>query len=56
VPPGDGGALRDALTELLADPPERGRLAGAARTLAAGEWSWDRVAERTRSLYDELAR
>jgi glycosyltransferase involved in cell wall biosynthesis len=54
VPPGDAGALGTAITELLADPAARDRLAAAARTLAAGEWSWQRVAERTRALYSSL--
>jgi glycosyltransferase involved in cell wall biosynthesis len=54
VPPGDAAALRGTLRDLLADAPARAQLAGAARALAAGEWSWDRVAGRTRSLYEEL--
>ena len=54
VAPGDPLALRAALSELLGDDGERARLARAARALAAGEWSWQRVAERTRALYATL--
>jgi glycosyltransferase involved in cell wall biosynthesis len=56
VAPGDAGALADALTELLGDEAARMRLASAALELARGEWSWERVAQRTRALYDSLLR
>ena len=54
VPPGDAAALREEIARLLADPPARERLAVAARALANGEWSWERVATRTRALYASL--
>jgi glycosyltransferase involved in cell wall biosynthesis len=54
VAPGDAGALGAALAELLADGAQRQRLAAAARALAAGDWSWGAVAERTRALYASL--
>jgi glycosyltransferase involved in cell wall biosynthesis len=54
VPPGDPRALHAALTELLADPAQRTRLASAAKALADGDWSWKRVAERTKALYETL--
>ena len=54
VPAGDPAALRAALSELLADAAARERLAAGARALASGEWSWQRVAERTRALYESL--
>jgi glycosyltransferase involved in cell wall biosynthesis len=54
VPAGDAAALRAALLELVRDPAERARLAAAARAAAAGPYSWERVATRTRALYDEL--
>ena len=54
VPPADPAALRAALVELLADDSARERLSAAARALAAGEWSWERVAERTKALYSSL--
>lgn len=56
VPAGDAGALREAIVRLLADAGARAGLAEAARALAGGEWSWERVAERTQALYDSLAR
>jgi glycosyltransferase involved in cell wall biosynthesis len=54
VAPGDPAALRAALVELLGDRVARERLAAAARALADGEWSWRRVAERTKALYGSL--
>lgn len=54
VAPGDPDALGEALRELLADPKERERLGAGARALAEGEWSWGRVAGRTRALYESL--
>jgi glycosyltransferase involved in cell wall biosynthesis len=53
VPEGDGGALREALLALLADP-QRGRALGeAARRRAAAELGWDRVAALYREAYRE---
>lgn len=54
VPPEDSGALSQALGELVADPAARERLAKAARTAAAGPYSWDAVAAQTLALYREL--
>ncbi len=54
VPAADPPALREAITQLLADPAQRERLSAAARALAAGEWSWKGVAERTKALYGSL--
>jgi glycosyltransferase involved in cell wall biosynthesis len=54
VAPGDPAALAAALTDLLADPGARARLAAAARVAAAGPYSWDAVAARTLELYREL--
>ena len=54
VPPSDPLALRQALLELLGDRAARERLSSAARSLATGEWSWKRVAERTSALYASL--
>jgi len=54
VPPGDPAALGDALAALLADGAARERLSLAARALAGGEWSWRRVAERTKAVYSSL--
>ena len=54
VPPGDEGALADALRELLSDAGARSALADAAAHAAAGPFSWDAVAQRTLALYREL--
>jgi glycosyltransferase involved in cell wall biosynthesis len=54
VPPGDPGALAEAIGDLLADPGERERLAEKARAAAAGPYSWDTVAERTIAVYEEV--
>ena len=54
VPPGDPRALAAALSELLADAGERGRLADAAAGAAAGAYSWDRIAQQTLAVYREL--
>jgi glycosyltransferase involved in cell wall biosynthesis len=51
VPPGDAPALAAAIGELLADPPERERLAQRARAAAEGPFSWDSIAERTLAVY-----
>jgi glycosyltransferase involved in cell wall biosynthesis len=54
VAPGDPEALRSAIAELLADPASRELLAERVRLAAAGPFSWDRIAERTLTLYREL--
>ena len=54
MPPGDPGALRAAIAELLADPAERARLEQRARAAAAGPYSWDSIAERTLAVYAEV--
>jgi len=54
VPPGDAGALRCALRELLADPRARDDLAAKARAAAAQRYGWEAVAARTLSLYRSL--
>jgi glycosyltransferase involved in cell wall biosynthesis len=54
VPPGDPVALAAAVNELLRDDAARERLAASAAQAAAGPYSWDAVAERTVSLYEEL--
>jgi glycosyltransferase involved in cell wall biosynthesis len=56
VPPGDAGALAEAMSDLVADPVARDRLAEAARAAAAGPYSWDAVAVQTLALYKELVR
>jgi glycosyltransferase involved in cell wall biosynthesis len=54
VPPGDPGALAEALGELLADPDARADLAQAAEGAAAGTYSWDDIARRTIDVYRPL--
>ncbi len=54
VPPANPAALAAALNELIADEPERRRLADAAARAAAGPYSWDRIAAQTLDLYRSL--
>lgn len=54
VPPEDPIALGAALGELVGDEALRRELAAAARTAAAGPYSWDEAARRTLALYEEL--
>ena len=54
VPPGDPGALAEALRALLADPTERRRLGAAARRAVEGPYGWDAIAARTLDLYANL--
>jgi glycosyltransferase involved in cell wall biosynthesis len=54
VAPDDVGALREALTELIADPDERARMARAAAETARGPYSWQAAAGKTLALYREL--
>ena len=54
VAPGDATALREALTDLLADPARRKRLVVAARAAAAGPYSWDTSAQDTLEVYRRL--
>jgi phosphatidylinositol alpha-mannosyltransferase len=55
VPPGDPGALADAVTELLADEPRREASGAAARKLALERYSWDDIARRLAAVYERLA-
>jgi glycosyltransferase involved in cell wall biosynthesis len=54
APGGDAAALHAALRALLDDPDRRAALAAGAARAAAGEYSWDRVAQRHRELYGIL--
>jgi glycosyltransferase involved in cell wall biosynthesis len=53
VPPGDAGALRRAVAELLADPDRRTRMGEAGRRRAA-RFTLSRVADRMEDVYREL--
>jgi glycosyltransferase involved in cell wall biosynthesis len=55
VAPDDPGALRVALSELLADQGARDALARAAGAAARDTYSWERAARQTLALYRELA-
>ena len=50
----DPDALAAAIARLLSDDAERRRLEERARAAAAGPFSWDRIAERTASLYEQV--
>jgi glycosyltransferase involved in cell wall biosynthesis len=54
VPPGDPDALAAAIRELIARPDERAELERRAAAAAAGPYSWDRIAERTLAVYEEV--
>jgi glycosyltransferase involved in cell wall biosynthesis len=54
VPPEDPAALAEALSELVADPAARERLATASRAAASGPYSWDSIAAQTLALYETL--
>ncbi len=53
VPPGDRSRWSEALEALWDDPSRRAALAAGARAHAA-TFSWERTAEATRSVYDEV--
>jgi glycosyltransferase involved in cell wall biosynthesis len=55
VAPGDPAALREALSELVADPAAREALGREAREAAAGPYSWEEAARRTVALYRRMA-
>jgi glycosyltransferase involved in cell wall biosynthesis len=55
VAPGDAAALHAALSELIADPDQRARLAAAAAKAAAEEYSWDAAARATLAVYETIA-
>ena len=56
VAPDDPGALGAALSELVTDPVQRERLAGAALAAARGPYSWDVAAQATLALYARVTR
>ncbi len=54
VPPGEAGALAEAIIALLEDEPRRRALGEGARAVAE-RYSWDTIAERLLEIYEELA-
>jgi glycosyltransferase involved in cell wall biosynthesis len=55
VPPGDPGAVADAVAELLADEPRRQELGAAARQVAVERYSWDGIARRLLQIYEGVS-
>ena len=53
-PAGDASALHSALGDLLEDPGALSAIGEAARSAAAGPYSWEAVARRTLALYEQL--
>jgi glycosyltransferase involved in cell wall biosynthesis len=53
VPPHDPNSLAAAVGDVLADPVEAARMAGAARHLVTSHWSWADSAKATLALYTE---
>jgi len=54
VPPGDPAALAAAIRDVLADDTQRLLLEQRALLAADGPFSWDRIAEQTLALYEEV--
>lgn len=54
IPPGDGAALRDALSKLIQSPALRGQFGARGRQIAVEEFSRELVFEQTLALYEEL--
>ena len=55
VPPGDVGALVDAVEALLEDEPRRVSMAAAARRLAEERYAWSDIARRLEAIYERVA-
>jgi starch synthase len=55
APPGDPGALADALNALVTDPVRAAALGRAGRERAVAEFSWAQIAGQTAELYEALA-
>lgn len=51
VPPGEPGALAEAVITLLEDEPRRQRLGAAARAIVIERYSWDAIAGRLAEVY-----
>jgi glycosyltransferase involved in cell wall biosynthesis len=56
VPPGDLGALREALRDLLTNPGQRDELAAAAASRSEREFTVKVMADRYLSIYDSVRR
>jgi phosphatidylinositol alpha-mannosyltransferase len=53
-PPGDHGALADAVIALLADEPRREAMGAAGRRLAQSRYAWDAIARRLLGIYEQV--
>ncbi len=53
-PPGDPGALAEAVESLLADEPRREALGAGARQVAIDNYSWDDIGRRLISVYEQV--
>jgi phosphatidylinositol alpha-mannosyltransferase len=54
VPPGDPGALADAVAALLEDESRRLALGAAARELACAHYAWRDIARRLLAIYETV--
>ncbi len=54
VPPGDAGALADALRTLIADPALRAQMGRAGRAWTNEMFTWDRVIARMLACYERV--
>jgi phosphatidylinositol alpha-mannosyltransferase len=55
VPPGDPGALADAVAALVEDEERRQALGASARRLAIARYSWDDIGRRLVGIYELVA-
>jgi phosphatidylinositol alpha-mannosyltransferase len=55
VPPGDEGALTDAVVDVLADEERRVAMGRAGRVLAEERYAWPDVARRLEAIYERVA-
>jgi glycosyltransferase involved in cell wall biosynthesis len=53
APPGDAGAVAEAIAKLIAAPEERRRLGDAGRAKCERLWSWPRLLDRMEVAYGE---
>ncbi|MDE3024444.1 MAG: glycosyltransferase family 4 protein [Acidobacteriota bacterium] len=54
-PPGDVGALTNAVVDLLADEPRRQAMGAAGRALMQQRYAWDAIARRLVEIYEAAA-
>jgi glycosyltransferase involved in cell wall biosynthesis len=54
MPPGDVGALVDAVDALLADEDRRAAMGAAARTHAEEQFAWPDIARRLEVIYERV--